>query len=214
MNGIEYEHDKNKTITSDMELFDISMNKDKYYLMSLENFVAFVKGCEREVRKHPDYDNFVSAIRELKMEHCQVLGNISRYDATIEMHHGPMLTLFDYCAIVAEWMLKHKKRLNTFSVAKRVIDQHFAEHVQVVMLSKTAHQLVDTGEVFINLNQGIGNVNAFLQLYHDGIDKYIDKINEYIDLSKKFKSNDSNILNLEKNMVNWSYRKQPNGYTK
>lgn len=72
------------------------------------------------------------------------------------------------------------------------------KHVQVVMLSKTVHQLVDSGELFINLNQGIGDVNAFLKSYPDGLDKYKAKINEYIDLSKKFKSHDSNIFDLEK----------------
>lgn len=206
MGNVNYLHDPNKTVASPAAEFDISFNKDKYYFMNLENYVGFIKGCERAIRKHPDYGNFVDAIRELKMEHCQVLGNITRFDATIEMHHGPMLTLFDYCAIVTDHLLNNGETVNTFKIAKIVLDEHYKEHVQVAMLSKTVHQLVDSGELFINLNQGIGDVNAFLKSYPDGLDKYKAKINEYIDLSKKFKSHDSNIFDLEKNMVNWSYR--------
>ena len=37
--------------------------------------------------------------------------------------------------------------------------------VQIVMLSKTPHQLIDTGEIFINLNQGIGKVINFSKNY-------------------------------------------------
>lgn len=203
---ISYLHDEYKTVRSDAQAFDISFNKDKVYFMNLENYVNFIKGCERSIRKHPDYGNFVDSIRELKMEHCQVLGNITRYDAVIEMHHGPMLTLFDYCAIIVDHLLAQDEMVNTFKIAKMVLEEHYEGNVQVVMLSKTVHQLVDSGELFINLNQGIGDVNTFLKKYPDGLEKYKNKINEYIDLSKKFQSHDSNILELEDNMVQWSYR--------
>lgn len=210
MDKPEYIHDEYKTITSDMVLFDISFYKDDNYLMNLEKFIAFVKECEKLVRKHPDYDIFVRTIRENHMDHCQVLGNISRFDATIEAHHGPLFTLFDYCVIMINSMMKRKEKINTFRVAKRIIEEHFEGNIQVVMLCKTVHQLIDTGEIFINLNQGIGNVNEFIKKYRDGLDDvYVDKINAYIDLSKKFESTDNGILELEDNMVCWSYRKQP-----
>lgn len=213
--NIEFINDDNLTITSDMDIFDIQYRKDRYYFMNMDNFVNFIKGCERNIRKHPDYDLFVSTIREIHMDHCQVLGNISRFDATLELHHGPMLTLFDYCAIVVDSLIfRNEPNINTFKVAKIVLDEHYKEHVQVVMLCKTVHQAVDTGEVFINLDQGIGNVNEFLKEYKDGLHNYKEKINRYIDLSKKFKSHDSNIFDLEDKMVNWNYRDLPTDISK
>lgn len=203
---LTYFRDENKTVRSDVQPFDISFYKDAAYFINLENYVGFIKACERTIRKHPDYGNFVDSVRELKMEHCQVLGNISRYDAVIEMHHGPMLTLFDYCSIVVDHLLNEGHTINTFKIANIVLQEHYLEHVQVVMLSKTVHQLVDSGELFINLNQGIGNVNEFLKKFNKGLERYKSKINEYIDLSKKFKSHDSNILELEETMISWSYR--------
>ena len=200
---------ENPTLTSDLDIFsELSYYKDEDYLMQMDKFVKFVRECEHLVRKHPDYDNIVSMIREAHMDHCQVLGNISRFDATLEIHHGPMLTLFDYCAIVTNYLMKKKDpEITTFKVARIVLEEHIQGNIQLVVLSKTVHQLIDTGEIFINLNQGLGNIGKFLFKYHDGLDDlYIDKINRYIDLSKKFHSTDNQILDLEKNMVNWSYR--------
>ena len=204
---IIYEKDENKTVSSDKMPFDISFYKGKDYFMSIDNYVKFVKACEHMVRKHPDYDSIVAMVREEYMDHCQVLGNISRFDATLEIHHGP-LTLFDYCGIVTNALAKKDDPLlNTFNVSRLVLNEHMLGNVQFIVLTKTVHQLIDSGELFLNLNQGIGNMNNFLKKFKDGLDDvYIDKINTYIDMSKKYESTDNHILDLEENMVNWSYR--------
>lgn len=207
MDNIDYTNNDNLTITSSNVPFEISFNKDRSYFMNDLNFKTFIKACERLVRKNPDYIQMVDEIREIHMDHCQVLGNISRYDAELQLHHGPMLTLFDYCMIVLNYYLNSNQTVNTFKVARTVIDEHMAGHVQFVVLCKTVHQLIDSGQIFINLNQAIGNIIPFLTKYKSGITNNMkDKINEYIDLSKKFESNDNNILELEDNMVTWSYR--------
>jgi hypothetical protein len=206
--SMTYEQDEQKTITSDMVLHDISFNKRKEWFADLDNVIRFVKATEKLVRKHPDYDAMVSDIRENYMSHCQVLGNISLGDATLEIHHGPLFTLFDICLVVLNHLIKNDdKHITTFNVAKIVLDEHMKGNIQFVVLSKTVHQLIDTGEIFINLNQGIGNIQNFIYKYQDGLDEImIDKINRYIDLSEKFQSTDNNILELEDKMVSWSYR--------
>lgn len=208
MEGIEYKKDEELTITSDMTIFDISYRKTKEYLQDIDAYVNFVKACEKMVRKHPDYNNFVGQIRDI-CPNCQVLGNIHKEDAVLEMHHN-FLTLFDYCAIVTNWFLSKGETVNTFKVANVVLQEHFDEHVQVVMLSKSVHQSVDTGEAFINLKQGIGNIGEFFKKYKEGLSPYyIEKIKAYIELSKEYQSHDSGIFDLEENMVNWSYASLP-----
>jgi hypothetical protein len=206
--SLKYENDENKTITSDMVLHDISFNKSKEWFANLDNTIRFVKAVEKLVRKHPDYDVIVSTIREEYMDHCQILGNISREDAVLEIHHGPLFTLFDICLVVLNHLIANDdKNITTFNVAKIVLDEHRMGDVQFVVLSKTAHQLIDTGEIFINLNQGIGDIQSFITRYRDGIDEVmVDKINRYIDMSKKFESTDNGILELEDKMISWSYR--------
>lgn len=207
--ALNYINDEEMTITSDLVLEDISYYKPKDYFMRLDNYVNFIKSAAKLVRKHPDYDNWVNTIREEQIDHCQVLGNISRYDAELQVHHGPLFTLFDYCMIVLNYLLAQDySKITTFKVAELVILEHVAGHVQGVVLCKTVHQLIDTGEVFINLNQGIGNINAFIDTYKDGLDDKIkEKINNYIDMSEKFDSNDNDILKLENKMISWSYRR-------
>jgi hypothetical protein len=208
-NALQYTNDEDLTITSDMEIFDISFWKDKFHLMNTDNYVKFIKGVEKTVRKHPSYTSLISEVRD-RLPHCQVLGHIEKNDATIEVHHN-LFTLFDICSIVTDSHLIKDEKVNTFMIAREVIDEHYAGHVQLVNLCTTVHQMIDTGEVFINLNQGTGNLNAFIEKYKDAMGRYVDRINEYIDLSKKFKSNDSGIFDLSKKMVNWSYRSLPLG---
>ena len=93
----------NPTIDSDDALYSLNFYKDVEYLAPLENFVSFVKSCEKLVRISPDYKKYIAFVKGLGLNTCQVLGNIQELDPSdnlIEMHHGPMLTLFDYCAIV------------------------------------------------------------------------------------------------------------------
>lgn len=207
--NLEYMNDEDLTITSDMDIFDISFWKDKFHLMNTDNYVKFVKGVEKTVRKHPSYTSLIDEVRD-RLPHCQVLGNIDKEDAIIEVHHN-LFTLFDICAIITDYHLLKDEKVNSFMIAKEVIDEHYAGHVQLVNLCKTVHQAVDTGEVFINLNQGTGNLNAFIDKYKSALGRYVEKINEYIELSKKFRSHDSGIFDLSEKMVDWSYKNLPLG---
>ena len=200
MKDLDYTNDENLTITSDMELFDICFWKDKDWLLDIDRYRKFIKEVEKQVRHSVDYSNFISVVSET-MDHCQFLGHISKYDAKLECHHN-FLSLYDYCSIITNAMLERGELVNTFTVAKAVIAEHYDEHVNLVMLCKSAHEAVDTGDIFINLSQGIGNVNEFIKKYRDGLNEvYIDKINEYIDMSRKFKSTDNRIFELDKQMV-------------
>ena len=206
--GVKYHKDKDKTVSSDVEWMDISFYKNEEHLREINNFVKFIKAVEKLVRKHPDYEKMVKDIHETYMDHCQVLGNISIEDAILEVHHGPLLNLFDICMIITNAFIKRKKEdISTFTVAEAVMREHLLGHIQFVVLCQTVHQAIDTGQIFINLNQGIGNIQEFLNKYHDGLDDVlIDKINQYIDLSKKFESTDNGIFTLEENMIEWRYR--------
>ena len=207
--SVIYNKDEVLSISSREQIFDINFYKTYDDLRTIENFVNFIKSCERLVRSSTDYKAYKSQMYELGLTRCQFLGNIQMDEdgsVEIEMHHGPILTLFDYCAIITDYLLKHKEKLNTFIVARKVIDEHFLGNVQTVMLSKTVHQLVDSGEIFINFNQCIGNINEFLKKYRDGLtEDRIAKINRYIYLSKKFDSYDNGLLDLKNTVTNWNY---------
>lgn len=201
---------KNPTLDSDTSLYTIPFYKDAEYFANLDNFVNFVKSVERMVRSSKFYSRYVRFIKEdVGLNFCQVLSNIKQEDENssieIEMHHGPILTLFDYITIVIDYMLYHDKKISSFRVADIILEEHFKNRIQVVMLSKTVHQEVHENNIFLNTKHAFGDLNAFLEKYKDGIsDEQIDKINRYIDLCEKYDSFDKGTLDLKKNITSWN----------
>lgn len=201
-------------IDSDNSLFSLPFYKDAEYFSNLDNYVYFIKAVEKMVRRSNYYSRYIKYLREeIGLTFCQVLSNIDTKDSgendknkvTIEMHHGPILTLFDYVAIVVDYLLEVGQPITTFRVAKIVLEEHYNNNVQVVMLSKTVHQVVHAENIFINYKQGFGNLNAFLTKYYKGLqNEQIMKINKYIETSKKYDSFDRDLLSLKSNLLNWS----------
>ena len=200
----------NPTIDSDTSLYTLPFYKDTEYFSNLDNFVGFVKAVETLVRTSKYYSRYISYIKsEVGLNFCQVLSNIKQddeeTDINIEMHHGPILTLFDYICILVDWSLYNNKKITTFSIANKMLEEHFANRVQIVMLSKTVHEEVHENNVFLNTKHAFGDLNAFLVKYKDGLSQeQIDKINKYISLCEKYDSFDKGTLTLRENIKKWS----------
>ena len=201
---------KNPTIDSDTSLYTLPFYKDSDYFSNLDNFVGFIKATEALVRTSKYYSRYIKYLKEdVGLNFCQVLSNIKQEDETssvdIEMHHGPILTLFDYISIVIDHMLYNNKKINTFIVADIILEEHFNNNIQVVMLSKTVHEEVHLNNVFINTKQAFGDLNTFIEKYKDGIsDEQMVKINKYIEMSEKYDSYDKGILDLRDKIKQWN----------
>ena len=201
---------KNPTIDSDTSLYTLPFYKDVEYFSNLDNFVGFIKATESLVRTSKYYSRYIKYLKEeVGLNFCQVLSNIKQEDETsnvdIEMHHGPILTLFDYISIVIDHMIYNNMNVNTFKVADIILEEHFNNNVQVVMLSKTGHEEVHMNNVFISTKQAFGDLNAFITKYKDGIsDEQIVKINKYIEMSEKYDSYDKGILDLRDKIRSWN----------
>jgi len=208
--NIEYKRtNKNPTIDSETSLYTLPFYKDTEYFANLDNFVGFVKAVENMVRTSKYYSRYIAYLKEdIGLNFCQVLSNIKQEDedakVEIEMHHGPILTLFDYICILVDWSLYHDKKISTFSMANLMLEEHFENRVQVVMLSKTVHEEVHERNVFLNTKHAFGDLNAFIEKYKDGISQeQIDKINNYIKLCEKYDSFDKNTLKLREKIKSW-----------
>ena len=193
----------NPTIDSDESYYEIPFYKDVDYMFSLENEVAFIKAVERMVRTSKYYSRYIAHLKvDLGLNFCQVKGNISEDEDAgvtdlIEMHHGPIFTLFDVVSIILNYMLTKDMKITTFSVANKVIEEHFKHRVQTVMLCETVHQLVHDNKVFLNYRQGFGDLYSFLEIYYEGLDEImVNKIIDYIEKCKKYDSNDFGNLNV------------------
>lgn len=196
-------------IDSDRSLFYIPYYKDEEYFSSYENEIAFYKGVESLVRKHAFYSKYIRYLIEVVgINTCQVLSNIPIEDkskVTIEMHHGPILTLFDIAMIVTTHLRKQGfDKITTPYVADLILEEHRLNHVRVVLVSKSVHQKIHEDEIILNYRQGFGDTGEFLEKYHDGLSNEMKvKINQYIDWSMKNDSYDHDVFKLSEKMKRW-----------
>lgn len=187
-------------IDSNQSTYQIPYFKDYDYFSNWESYNVFVRECEKLVRTNPRYKKYINYLKkEVKLNHCQVLSNLTDEDCPIEMHHGPIFNLFDYCSIIIEYYLIKGWKITTFRIADTVLNEHLKNHIQVVMLSTTIHQEVHARDIFINYKHAYGDLNAFCKKYSIAFtDEHKEKLNRYIDHSLVSDSTDNGLLKLNK----------------
>ena len=209
--GVTFEDTSHPVVDSNASIYYIPFDKTEEYFDVYENYVKFVKACESLVRKHKFYKTYIKYLIDVVgMNTCQVLPGTEVEEGkskkvTIEMHHGPILTLFDICSIVLNAYIKRgTKNITTFMVADTVIEEHRLNHVRVILLSKSVHDQVHLDNIQLNYQMGFGDTQAFLEKWNDGLDDSMKKnINEYIEWSKKNDSFDNDVLALSEHMKIW-----------
>lgn len=189
---------KTAVVDSFSSLYNIPFEKPAEFFSSLESRNNFIKGCEKLVRINDRYNKYINYLKkQVKLDYCQVLRGLTDEDCTIEMHHGPIFTLYDYCDIIVNWYLKKGYKITTFRVADTVLEEHLKNRIQVVMLSITMHEEVHARDIFINTKQAWGNLGKFIKIYGAGIDNDLrEKYNRYMDRSMMMDSTDYDLLEL------------------
>lgn len=201
---IYLQDDKTPIVDSNNSMYQIPMYKNEQYFSNLESNSAFVSACEKAVRTNDRYKAYINYLKKvIGLNYCQVMPKITDDVAEIEMHHGPVFTLYDYCSIMIEYFLIKKKKISTFRIADAVLFEHEQNKIQTVMLSSTVHQEVHQREIFLNYKMGFGDLNSFIKKYSEAIgDDYIEKLNRYIDKSMMTDSDDYGVLQLSKTILN------------
>ena len=175
-------------------LYQLSFYKTQTDFYDNKTYLSFIRAVEKLVRNSQEYKAYINYLKtEIGLDHCMIMSKITDEKATIEMHHGPIFTLFDIVSIVTEHMLKNNERVTTFSVAKIVLQEHFDNHIQIVMLSKTNHELVHANKLYIHPNQAWGDINAFIEKYKDGMTAdQIKTYNDIVEIAEKNNSSSDN----------------------
>ncbi len=209
---IEYktESSRNKVIPivdSPNSMYQIPLYKSPEYFSNLESYVNFIKGCERQVRINDRYKKYIWYLKNVVgLDHCQVLPEVTPDDngkIEIEMHHGPIFTLYDYCEIMVEYFLLKNRKVSTVRIADAILDEHWKNRIQVVMLLSTVHEEVHNRNIFINYKQAFGDLNTFIKKYGVAMSDVLkEKLNKYIDRSMLYDSNDFGILALSNTFLN------------
>ena len=121
--------------------FILQFKQTRESLLDVELYKRFLDNAILRFRRGRTYTSYKHYLINLGMDKCQVHGNITSEMATIEMHHN-MLTIFDIAYIITEHILNTTNEgITTFDLVMRLAKAHKENKVQLVMLSKTPHQL-------------------------------------------------------------------------
>lgn len=174
--------------------------KPKDFFIMSDEYTRFVKDVEKTVRKHEDYKIYKDwLMNTMGLNFCQVSTDIYDTDATIEMHHGPLFSLFDYASIILNKKIAKGEKITTFRVADEVLQEHFDLRVQTVMLAITNHEAVHNRDIWLNIKQGFGDIAGFIDKYKNYLtDEQKYRIAKYISLCETNDSFDNFIFDTEK----------------
>ena len=148
----------------------------------------FIKKTESIIRKSIQYKAYKKKLMDSGINMCAILGNVTDEKAKIEMHHGPIFTLWDYVEITIQYLYKNNQPLSTFKIADTVLSDHFDDLIQVVMISESVHKTVHNptnNTLNLPLESAWGDLVGYLEKYKGCFDyKHFAKLNDYLGLDK------------------------------
>ena len=208
--GIEsYQENANPVLSSPNSVYAISFYQTRDTLMDIDTYRVFLKNCESRFRHSVTYTNYKGYLIDIGMNRCQVHGYITSdmEGVSIEMHHA-ILTLFDICLLITEHMLNTVGYVTTFDVVQALKEEHKANNIALVMLSKTPHQMyhAESSQFFIHPSMCFGNWPKLLEKYKLGLTQDVAfKILYYLKEAIETEgTTDNGLLNLREKIKEWS----------
>lgn len=208
--GIEtYQENMNPIVKSPNSTYSISFYQTRESLMDIDTYRNFLKNCESRFRHSVTYSNYKGFLIGLGLDRCQIHGFIhaDMEGVDIEMHHA-ILTLFDICLMITEHLLNTVGYVTSFDVVQALKEEHKANNIALVMLSKTPHQIYHANptEFYIHPDMCFGNWPRLIEKYKKGLTQDVAfKLLYYLKTAiEKDKTDDKGLLDLGDNIKRWS----------
>lgn len=211
--NIQFSETKNGNfkLQSDNDMFAENYYREPMNLFDGNEFDVFITGCESAIRTSESYSAYIAYLKEeIGLTRDAFNSEISQDNAKLEMHHGPIFTLYDYVKIIIDYFFDNEMPVSTFTVAKQVMFEHFSNRIQVVMLTKNNHNLVHAGKLCLDFRQCHGSLKDFITIYHKYIErspKLKNKILSYKRLLDANAIHNTDILRIE-SLIDWSPKKK------
>ena len=172
----------------------LPLNKQDKYFMNPVDFIKFIKDVESLIRKSKEYSRYIACLKnEIGLRSCALFHNIDDSVAPIEMHHGPIFTLYDIVEIQIAHMFVNGEAINSMSVANNVLKDHFDNIIQVTMLCEMAHKGVHSfaktkdSKFFLSADGSFGDFRKFVEKYKDSLTvQHVAKIKNYFKLYNEY----------------------------
>lgn len=185
------------------------MTSDKKLSNNVER-LKFIKKTEGLIRKSDRYKLYKKKLFDSGLNMCAILGNVTDEKAKIEMHHGPIFTLWDYVEITIQYLYSNDLPISSFRVADQVLNDHFEDLIQVVMISESVHKVIhnpSNNTLIIPLESAWGDLVGYLKKYKGCFDyKHFAKLNDYLGLP--IENRDFDLF--ETSITQWRDIKTPN----
>jgi hypothetical protein len=167
---------------------------------------------EKQIRGSHEYRAYVKYLKEeLDLTKCALLPSIDvkATPVSLEFHHFPY-TLFDITGIVGRSMVSEAgddADVSTFDIAERVMREHFENHVGLVPLTETLHQMAHSGAVSIPFDKINGNFRAFSERYSEFIEPdFLDRVEALEKYNASEEAAGHNKFKLEKRIANYNVK--------
>jgi len=176
--GIRVQQHNSNTVLNFGEIppFDYTI----YDLEDEKELKKYFSDIEREIRGSFEYRGMIKYMKDnMDMDQCAFIQVSSKdnYNIRIEIHHYPF-TLYDIVTIVYKKRCYYHQPLNLQLLAKECTMLHYKLLVGLIPLSKTAHQLVHAGKLFIPVDNVIGRYKLFVEFYKPFCDEeQLDSLN-------------------------------------
>jgi hypothetical protein len=167
---------------------------------------------EKQIRGSHEYRAYVKYLKEeLDLTKCALLPNIDvkTTPVSLEFHHFPY-TLFDITGIVGRSMVSEAGEdasVSTLDIAERVMREHFENHIGLVPLTETLHQMAHSGAISIPFDKINGNFRAFGERYAEFIEPdFLDRVEALERYNGSEEAAESNRFKLEKRIANYNVK--------
>ena len=208
---LSYNDEYNPTIKSPNCPYELSFFQTKSTLMDISLYKKFLHNSISRFRRSATYKNYKRYLCEvLGMNRCQVMSNIDSDMADIEMHHN-FITIFDIALLITEHVINTKGYICTFDLVQLLKEEHKANRIPIVMLSKTVHQMYHNNPDFVlPARMCVGYWQELLIKYNKGItleiaNKCVNFIQKSIEMDQNMGLECSNkLLGLRNDLIDWS----------
>lgn len=191
---------KRKVNTINIEIEE-KPERPKYVFKNNKDRKKFILMIESLIRKSGEYKTYIRFLKNtMDWNRCAILknaitGNGKRY--SIEIHHEPF-TLFDLVETVLNKFDVEGKEYNPFAIAEEVMGLHYDGRVGLINLTKTQHELLHNGRIFVPLQFIYHDYGSFFNEYEPFMtDNLKEKIKLKVAMSMKCENIQSNILEPE-----------------
>ena len=177
-------------------IININYTKSSKDFLGNSDYVNFIKRVERSIRFSKEYKAYISYIKDhdkINFNKCALHSNLTSDKVKLEMHHGPLFTLFDYVEINMIHLFKNNKTVTSAILANNILHQHKDNLITIVMLCKNDHiaahaKNTETKPLFIPIDVCWGDSISFLEMYKDALQhRHLVKINKYLERYKQEK---------------------------